>query len=420
VDVVGLDEFNHGLLRSIYRDDCDFRALLAFDEVKGLERYPLLDLAETGLGRAMRERPVPDAVMGFWDFPVTTLFPWLARELGLPGPDPQSALAMEHKFWSRRLQRRADPAHTPAFARVDPFADDPLQGAAMAYPFWVKPVKAYSSWLGFRVENDRDLHQAMQAMRRDIAVLQEPFEAFMRRAGVDEEVVAGGFAIAEAIIQARHQCTLCGYVVGGQPVCYGFVDSIREPGGSTFSRFQYPSSLPPAVLRRMEQSATRVVAAHGYDQAAFNIEYFWDPEQDSIRLLELNPRISQTHGDLFRRVDGEPNHAVAVALALGERPAFPYRQGEHGVAAKCYLRAFRDGVVAVVPGPKDLERVRSELPDARVHLNVRPGQRLSELPMQESYSYELGHVYLGGEDEDDLLDKFQRCRYLLPFEITPA
>ncbi|MDQ4115461.1 MAG: biotin carboxylase, partial [Actinomycetota bacterium] len=55
---------------------------------------------------------------------------------------------------------------------------------------------------------------------------------------------------------------------------------------------------------------------------------------------------------------------------------------------------------------------------ATVDVIVAEGDRLSELPAQDSYSYKLANIYLGGADEQDLTDKFRRCAQMLTFEFA--
>ncbi|TVR31771.1 MAG: hypothetical protein EA404_09580 [Spirochaetaceae bacterium] len=57
------------------------------------------------------------------------------------------------------------------------------------------------------------------------------------------------------------------------------------------------------------------------------------------------------------------------------------------------------------------------MPGTIVSLRVRPGQRLSELKDQDSYSYELAIIYIGGRDQTELLEKYQRCLEVLSFDI---
>ncbi|MFK4273356.1 biotin carboxylase, partial [Streptomyces milbemycinicus] len=87
-----------------------------------------------------------------------------------------------------------------------------------------------------------------------------------------------------------------------------------------------------------------------------SIEYFYDPATDEINLLEINPRHSQSHAELFAYVDGVSNHHCMLSLALGEDPALPYRSGPYTMAAKWYYRWFADGVVHDTPVEEEIER----------------------------------------------------------------
>ena len=129
--------------------------------------------------------------------------------------------------------------------------------------------------------------------------------------------------------------------------------------------------------------------------------------------------MSQSHGDRFQLVDGVSNHQVMVDLGLGRRPAMPRGEGPYPVAAKFFLRREDDGLVVSVPGPGDIQRVQAAFPGSRVKINVRPGERLSELREQDSYSYDLGWVFLGGRDRRVLHEAFARAREMLPFGIRP-
>ena len=102
------------------------------------------------------------------------------------------------------------------------------------------------------------------------------------------------------------------YVYRGKAQVYGVVDSINYPNGMSFQRYQYPSQLPSAVKTRLREASVTVMEGIGYDQAAFNIEYFYDEDTDSLSLLEINPRISQSPGYLYEQVDGRPNHQIGV------------------------------------------------------------------------------------------------------------
>lgn len=88
----------------------------------------------------------------------------------------------------------------------------------------------------------------------------------------------------------------------------------------------------------------------GYDNAAFNIEYFWDGVRDKLWLLGINTRVWQSHSDIFEKVDGVSDRQVPIDLALGHEPAVPHREGKFPIAGKFFRRVFHgDARVERVP-----------------------------------------------------------------------
>jgi acetyl/propionyl-CoA carboxylase alpha subunit len=211
-----------------------------------------------------------------------------------------------------------------------------------------------------------------------------------------------------------------GWSFDGEVEVFGVVDSFRHPGMSTFSRYQYPSSLPDAVQKEISELSRRVVRHVGYEGAPFNIEYFWDEASGRIWLLEVNARISQSHSELFAHVDGAANHAVPLDLALGRRPRMPHRQGKNPCAAKFYERTFEDSVVTRAPPPEELRALEDRVGACRIHVLVSEGMRLSDLGHQESYSFEMAWIYVGGRDEADLLRKHEQVLAGLDIRLEPV
>ena len=167
----------------------------------------------------------------------------------------------------------------------------------------------------------------------------------------------------------------------------------------------------------MTASARRVIAQVGLDHSTFNIEFFYDAEKDSIGLLEVNPRHSQSHARLFEHVDGVSNHQVMLRLALGDEPHLPHRKGEYAVAAKWFVRRFADGVVRSCPTDADIARLEQDVPGTKVRTLVKAGDRLSDLHGQDSYSYEVAQIHIGAHSEAELTEKYERSVDLLPFEF---
>jgi biotin carboxylase len=401
--VVGLDPFNLRLLRSVrHADDYAFHGLLSYDEIAAARRFDmeaLLDKARRTL-RAFPGRV--DAIVGYWDFPTILMMPILRREFGLRGPSLESVLRCEHKYWSRIEQAKVVPDEVPGFALVDPFDEKAADNLGLAYPFWIKPVKAHSSLLGYRVRNRAELDHALAEIRAGIHHFAEPLDVIMSYADLPEEIanVDGAKCIVEAIISNGRQCTLEGYVFQGEVEIYGIVDSIRGPNRSSLERYEYPSVLPSRIKERMQASARAVIREVGLDDAPFNMEFFYREADDSIALLEINARISKSHSPLFDKVVGVPHKEVMIDVALGKRPDYPARRGRFRYAAKYMPRLYgkhEDEVVTHVPSDAALRELEDRFPGTEIQLHVRPGMRLADMIHRDSYSYELAAIFLGAD-----------------------
>ena len=126
---------------------------------------------------------------------------------------------------------------------------------------------------------------------------------------------------------------------------------------------------------------------------------------------------TQSHAELFAWVDGVANHHHMVELALGRDPRPPHREGPHAVAAKWFVRRSADGVVRRVPTAEEIARVEGAVDGCVVEVTVEPGDRLSQRHDQDSYSYAIANVYVGGASEADLVCKYEQAVAALPFEI---
>lgn len=417
--VLGPDPFNRSQLEQLpgasqrYR----FHELLDHQTVRGSQDYPIEDWLERCRARLDEFDGTVDAIVSFWDFPVTETAALLCRERGLVSPSLESVLRCQHKLWSRHLQRDALPELTPAFCAVEPFDTDAAT-IDLPFPFWIKPVRSFRSHLGFRVGSSEQLERALQSLRQGIRQLSEPLKNLLERVELPPWLAAHSpeVCIAEALIGGR-QCTLEGFVRGGDVRVYGIVDSIRHPGSSSFACYQYPSTLPEEVQQRMVATTARMIDIAGFDHGAFNVEFFLDDERGELNLLEVNCRISQSHSELFARVDGVSHHQVMVDLALGREPTFQPGGGARHMAAKYFLRSWRDGTVQRLPAAERIAEIERNENGATIHLEVAEGDRLADLPNQDSYSYELGHVYLSGDDAEEIRSAFARCEHELWLDI---
>ncbi|WAL67493.1 ATP-grasp domain-containing protein [Amycolatopsis cynarae] len=417
--VLGLDDANLRTLRRVPgAEDYRYHPLLSVPELQEGE-IPIADLID----KAQRELDGFDgeisAIVGYWDFPVTTMVPLLCARYGLPGPNLEGVLRCEHKYWSRLEQQKVINEH-PRFALVD-LEGEPVPPEGLKFPMWLKPVKSFSSELAFKVDDEREFAEAVTKIREGIGRVGEPFQYVLDHApGLElpPEVAEAG-ALACLAEEAMHgvQAATEGFVHDGEVMVNGALDSINYPGSSSFLRHQYPSQLPEPVVHRMFDVSKRVIGGLGLDNSTFSIEFFCEPESGEVCVLEVNPRHSQSHAEMFEYVDGVPNHHCMIQLGLGNRPEMPYRKGEYRLGAKWYHRRFHDGIVRRLPSRAELDRLREEVPGTVVDLVPSPGQRLSDMDAQDSYSYELAFVYTGADSEEQLIEKYERVAGGLRFEF---
>jgi hypothetical protein len=71
------------------------------------------------------------------------------------------------------------------------------------------------------------------------------------------------------------------------------------------------------------------------------------------------------------------------------------------------------------PTASEIAAVERAMPDTRVQVAVHEGMRLSELRDQDSYSYEVATLFVGGNSEAELEAKFHACMDRLPLQLEP-
>jgi len=418
--VIGLDPLHLEMARWVrHAGEYTFHGLLDYDEIITPEAYPFDELLAKAERRLREFSGTVDAIIVHWDFPASTLAPLLCRRLGLRSASLEAVLKCEHKYWARLQQQAAIPEFTPRFAAVDPFDDRALERIDLAYPFWLKPIKAFASHLGFRIDSADDFRHAIPIIRRHIPRLGDGFNAVLAHADLPPEVAAvdGYHCIAEEIIAGR-QCGVEGYVHEGRVAVHGVIDGVKDGRNLSFTRWEYPSVWPQRVQERMAAATRRLMAHIGFDNSPFGIEFFWDEASDRLGILEVNTRISQSHSDQFIKVEGASNHQVAIDVALGREPDFHRNDGPFACAAKFMLRRYADVTVTRVPTPEEIAEVEALFPDSRVVVLVESGQRLGELRDQDSYSFEIAYLFLGAQNQEALLTDYREAARRLPFEFS--
>lgn len=424
VFVLGYDE-RHGddILKIPDADRFSFHPLLRSEDLIHQKNYAI----EEKIDKARQilhdfDGPV-DALLWHWDFPVTSMAAVLCEEFNLPGPSLEAILKCSHKYWSRVIQKQVAPENTPEFCAIDPFDKDALDRITLDYPFWVKPIKGYGSTLGFRINSPDDFKRAMGIVQERIHRLGDPFNTFLDRVALPDEIkaVTGNHLIAEEFMIGR-EIAPEGSIQNGVYHAHGMIDMVRDRNHKSFLRYEYPSTAPRKVQERAIQLAEKVLKKTGLDNGCFNMEFFWNEHTDRLWIIEINPRISQSHSYQFEMVDGMSNHEIAVHVALGDKPVFEHGKGPYEHAAKFLLRHYtgEDGVATRVPTESDLRLVNSRQPDTRVVINIEHGGRLSDLPDQDAYSYTLAEVYVAAHSTREMLEKYHQVVAMLEFEFTPV
>ncbi|MFD5091963.1 acetyl-CoA carboxylase biotin carboxylase subunit family protein [Amycolatopsis thailandensis] len=415
--VIGLDEGNEEVLRRVPgAERYLFHPLLSIEELQHGE-IRIVELMEKAQAVLDAFDGSIDAIVGYWDFPASTMVAMLCEKYGLPGVSLEAVLKCEHKYWSRLEQSKVID-EVPAFGIVDLDDESPRPPEGVGYPMWLKPVKSFSSELAFRVADEAEFDKAVVEIREGVGRVGDPFDLVLGKVRLPTEVadVGGAACLAESELSGVQAATE-GYVHNGRITVYGALDSINYDGSPCFERHQYPSQLPDDTIRRMKEVSVRVMERIGFDNATFSIEFFCHPESGQVCLLEINPRHSQSHAELFEYVDGSSNHQLMVRLALGEDPGERRRGGDYRIAGKWYFRRFEDGFVTRVPTRAEIATLREEIPGVKIEVVAKEGIRLSELPEQDSYSYELAHLYVAAQTEREMKAKYRRCVEALRFEF---
>jgi biotin carboxylase len=335
-----------------------------------------------------------------------------AEACGLPGNRPEAVLACQHKLHMRRVLARIAPEVNPEFAELDAVYGGPVP-EGIAYPRFVKPVRAAFSVLARRVNSRDELHAHTRFSWRELWVIRhliEPFERVARRR-LPEAGSAHRMMLEEPVRGCQYN--LDGFVHRGAMHVLGVVDSLMYPGTQAFMRFELPSRLPAGVQVRATEVARRFLAAVGYDHGLFNMEFIHDPVTDRLTVVEFNPRLASQFGDLYRRVLGIDPHRIGLALATGADPlAVPRVAPTVGAAASFVYRAFAPDEVRPAPGPAQRSRLAQAFPEAMLFCYPKHGHSLAR-DFKWLGSHRYGIVHLGGRDTAELYERCAQASSLL-------
>jgi len=341
------------------------------------------------------------------DYPGCLVAAAIARELGLPGPDPAALLRCSHKLYSRLAQREAVPEATPAFEVID-------GPAGIPFPLFVKPVKSWFSVFARRVDAEAELARflADPALRHFLANFTRPFNQLLRR--YTDLALDASHMLAEQCL-GGDQVTVEGFVSGGEVTVMGVSDSVMHRGTISFQRFDYPSQLPARTQARLGEIAARAVLGLGLDQCLFNVELF----VDGPWIIEVNPRMVGQFADLHEKVDGTNTFELLLQLATGGRPTFRPGRGRYAAAASFPQRVFANERLLRNPSAADIAAVQARFPDTIVKSYLVEGQRAGDPgdDQNDLGSYLYSMINMGASDLPTLLTAHDEARRLLGFRF---
>jgi hypothetical protein len=338
----------------------------------------------------------------------------VAERLGLPGTSPESILAAQHKLHARCVLEQVAPEANLRFAPLDAEYGDPIP-EGLAYPCYVKPVKAAFSVLARRVESRAELHGHTRFGWRELWVIRRLVEPFERvcRARLPQAGSSHRMLLEEPVPPQVAQYNLDGWVFGGRAHALGVVDAVMIPGTQAFMRWEVPSRLGQAEQARALDVARRFLAAIGFTHGFFNMEFFHDEASGRLSVIEFNPRLASQFGDLHRRVLGADAHAMALAAALGRDPRdVPRAEPTAGAAASLVYRTLIGEAIPAPPSAAQRHDVARSFPDALVFSFPKHGHAL-ERDFKWTGSHRYGIVHLGGRDRAELRARAEHASRLL-------
>jgi S-sulfo-L-cysteine synthase (3-phospho-L-serine-dependent) len=293
----------------------------------------------------------------------------VARELGLPHPDPDAVRACRDKLTQRERLRDAG-ISVPRFAGARTAAEAVEAARWVGWPVVVKPV-AGSGSIGVRLCSDADAvaEAAGAVLDADLTALALP----PQDAVVVEEYLPGPEFSVEMLDRT---------VVGSTRKHLGAPPFFVETG------HDFPAPLATGPRRAIEGVARAALSALGLGWGAAHVELRSTPT--GPRIVEVNPRLA---GGMIPRVVQLATgidmigYVVAEAAGMAEIP----RPDRAAAASIRFLVAEASGYLAAIDGLAEASGVPRVVD---VGLLREPGQRVE---LRHSFQDRLAYVIATGD-----------------------
>lgn len=359
------------------------------------------------------EREGFDAVLSSDEYIGAIIAAVVSSKCDLNGFDPSKIVLSQHKYYSRLAQME----HCPEAAVSCQLIDQKLSSnykSELPFPFFVKPVKGTFSLFAKKVNDFAELKKHMAFSWYEwifLKAITRPFNQLLEKNTKLEN--DANFFVGEELIEGV-QVTVDGFAWKGEVTICGIVDSIMFPDSNIFERFEYPSKLDQRIQERMQDVVKKFIQGIGFQNAQFNVELFYNHQEDSIHIIEINPRLSYQFGDLYENVDGTNTYQILIDLALGSKPAFLKDNGMFKCTASFVLRTFLGKRLASVPDYEHIKNFNRKYPESNIRVYGKTGTKLSN-EMRAIGSYRYGIVNVGAHSLLDLFSIYEDVVDNLPF-----
>jgi S-sulfo-L-cysteine synthase (3-phospho-L-serine-dependent) len=297
-----------------------------------------------------------------------------ARQLGLPGPDPDAIRIARHKADQRRRWAECG-VPIPEFRAVTTVEQAAQAAADIGLPCVVKAVDETAGEYVVRCTTEAEVVDSFSAIRSEPTNRRR--QARQPEVLVEECLV--GFEVSVEVLAEAGSVHVLGVtdkVLGGRN---RFVEL-----GHTF-----PTALPDPITDELEQAAVAATTAVGFDLGIAHVEVKYTAK--GPKLIEINPRPAGDQiTELMDRSLGLSTMELVVRQYLGETVGAVAAGSRRGAAIR-YLTAC-PGVVDSVTG-LDIAAAVPGVCEAAVY--VGPGARVNELRVNDD---RIGHVLATADD----------------------
>lgn len=368
-------------------------------------RMPSDEIAQ--LSTIGNEIPI-DGIMTSRDYPSNTIATAVAHNIGSPASSINSNIIAQHKYYARKEISQHLPDIMPSYELL---SYDDIPFCSLQPPYIIKPVKAAGSLGTYYIQKPDDLHHVNNLPEctyyKPFAHLLEQYTPYrMDQPYVIAEQCATGI-----------QVTADGFVWNGSVYMIGIVDSHFCPNTLSFSSFTYPSQLDNHVQQRMFDISRQCVTILGIDNTLFNIEFIYNKDDDTITLIEINPRMSSHFSPFYENVDNMNLYQIGLDIACGNGPQIPSTPGPYAYAESFVMRTYNDYFVISTPSSQQLQHIHSIYPNTSIEIMCASGKYLSEIE-QDTFTYRYAIVNVVASSQEEADNTFEHIQSMLSFSFA--